>query len=44
MTMTVLVPWVLASIVLRRHLRVTVTALVCIAPAVWFWWDVSQMH
>ncbi len=44
LTLTVLVPWVLASIVLRPHLRVIVTALVCAAPAIWFWWGVSQTH
>jgi hypothetical protein len=41
--LTVLVPWALASIVLRPHLRVVVTALVCAAPAIWFWREVSQM-
>lgn len=44
LTLTVLVPWVLAGIVLRPHVRVIVTALVCAAPAIWFWWDVSQTH
>ncbi|WP_344151389.1 hypothetical protein [Nocardioides koreensis] len=44
LTLTVLIPWLLASIVMRPHLRVVVTALVCTAPALWFWWDASQMR
>ena len=44
LTLTVLIPWLLASIILRPHLRVVVTALVCAAPTIWFWCEVSQMH
>ncbi len=39
-----LIPWLLASVILRPHLRILVTALVCTAPAIWFWWEVSQMR
>lgn len=41
--MTVLVPWALASLALRR-VRVLVTALVCSCPAIWFCWAASQTH
>ena len=41
--LTVLAPWALASIVLRPHLRVVVTGLLCAAPAIWCWREVSQM-
>lgn len=39
-----LIPWLLASVILRPHLRILVTALVCTAPAIWFWWEVSRMR
>jgi hypothetical protein len=41
--LTVLAPWALASSVLRPHLRVVVTALLCAAPAIWCWREVSQV-
>lgn len=44
LTLAILIPWLLASIILRPHQRIVATALVCAAPAVWFWCEVSQMH
>ena len=44
LALTVLMPWSLASIVLRPPARIVVTGLVSTAPAVWFWLGVSQMH
>jgi hypothetical protein len=44
LTLTVLIPWLLACVGLRPRLRILVTALVCAAPAIWFWWEVSHMH
>lgn len=43
LTLTVLVPWAAAAIVIRPHLRVVVTALVCAAPALWYWCDIQAM-
>jgi hypothetical protein len=42
LTLTLIVPWALAAILLRPRLRVVLTALMCITPAIWFWWDVGQ--
>ena len=42
--LTLLLPWLLASVILRPHIRVLVAALVCTAPAIWFWWEVSRMR
>lgn len=43
LVLTVLAPWALACVVLRR-VRVLMTGLVCSAPAIWFWWEVSRTH
>jgi hypothetical protein len=44
LTLTVLIPWLVASIIVRPHLRMVVTGLVSATPPIWFWLEVSQMH
>jgi len=43
LALAVVVHWALATVVLRPRPWIGATALVCAAPVVWFWWDVSQM-
>jgi len=43
LALAVVVHWALATVVLRPRPWIVATALVCAAPVVWFWWDVSQM-